>query len=105
MKKILALSAFAILGVIGCASPTDNLCLKSAECAGEDDPAKFCSDAKDDQSDDDKACADTCKSQSDAFAQCELDNGKCEDKVFGAKAAGDDCKDQLKDLGDCAADC
>ena len=110
MKKILALSLVAIATAVGCTSPSDNLCLESAECAGEEDPAQFCADAKADQDEDAKACSDACKSEGDALAQCVLDNGKCEEiegtdvKAFGLATYGDECKDQAEAAATCAED-
>lgn len=103
MKKILALSAFAILGAVGCASASDNLCIEFQTCAEADDPAAECQEAKDDQDDDAKACSDACSAENNAFAQCYLDNSKCEDKLLTLDPA-DACNDEAEAVGTCVED-
>lgn len=102
MKKILALSIVALAALVGCTSPGDQLCLTSAECAGEEDPAAFCTDAKNDRSEDEQACADACKAEGDAFAQCYLDNGECKDEVFGDLDTFEACEAEATAAGECA---
>ncbi len=114
MKKIAVLFALAALATTGgCLSNAAQACIKSAECAEEADPAKFCQDAQDD-CDADADCKElqaTCAAESDAASACLVANGTCDEidgvdgKFFGVEASGADgaCEDQVKALGECLA--
>jgi len=119
MKKIAVLFAVAAVAAIsGCASPSAQLCLKQAECAGEDDPATFCQDAQDDidadedlkKAQDDRKAA--CGTEDDALANCLIANGSCDEiegtdtKLFGLKASAADgeCEDEAKASTDCTVE-
>ena len=109
MKKIAVLFALAALATAGgCVSNAGQFCLKQAECAEEEDPAKFCTDAEAEAKDNETATKlqAACAAEIDAAAACFVANGKCEDKFFGLEAAGADgaCEDQAKDQFDCFAD-
>jgi hypothetical protein len=108
MKKRVALSWILSLVVVsGCSSPTDQLCLAQAECAGEEDPAGFCQKAKDELSEDEQKLFDACQTESDAVATCALERGECNDKSFqvdGAPPAGDVCGEEFLAFIKCASD-
>jgi len=105
MKKIaLALAALAIAAITGCASPSDQLCVTTAECAGEEDPATFCQEAAADRSEAEQKLADACQAEGDAFATCSLENGECKDKVFGGLDLLETCKTELEALAKCTTD-
>lgn len=107
MKKIFALTTVALATLVGCATPTDNLCIEMATCAEEEDPETFCKDQKADQDEDEKACSDACSAENNAWAQCLIDNGECEEvagtdtKMFGMTAMAEDCEE----LGTAASEC
>jgi hypothetical protein len=108
MKKLaLSLSSAAVALVAGCSSPSDNLCIEQATCAGEDDPAAFCQEQKADLDEDQQRVRDACQSQNDASATCLLENGSCQDlsgvKVFTIDDA-DDCAEEFEAAAECAAD-
>jgi hypothetical protein len=108
MKKIaLTVSTLAIAVVTGCTSPSDNLCLQQAECAGEDDPATFCQEAKDDLDEDEQRIRDACAAENDAAATCLLENGECQDiagvQVFTTTDAAD-CEAEFEASAECVAD-
>lgn len=104
MKKIAVLFAVAAVAALtGCPSNSAQACVKTAECAEEEDPAAFCQDA-DDECTEDEDCAktrDACTAQTDALSVCTLANGKCEDKVF---SAGDECETETEAFLECFAD-
>ena len=115
MKKIAVLFALAALvTTTGCLSNGAQACIKSAECAGEADPAAFCQDAQDDiDADEDlKALQDACAAESDALAACLVASGTCDevegldDPIFGVEATGADgaCEDLAKANSDCFVD-
>jgi hypothetical protein len=104
MKKISVLLIAVAAVAVGCVSPGDQLCLTTAECAGEDDPAAFCQDAADDLDEDQQKIRDACKSEGDAFAQCFLDNGECKDEVFGDADTLEACADEAEASAKCAED-
>ena len=111
MKKIVAL--FAVVAATACTSPAGQLCLKSAECAGEDDPATFCTDAETDCNEDED-CATArddrkaaCGTEDDALANCLVANGTCDDvagtDIFGVEALAADgaCEAEGKASAEC----
>jgi hypothetical protein len=108
MKKRVAL--FSILSLVvgsGCSSPTDQLCLTQAECAGEEDPAGFCQKQKDGLNDDEQKAFDACQAESDAFATCALERGECKAESFqvdGAPPAGDVCGEEFGAFFLCLSD-
>lgn len=103
MKKFAVVFAVAAVAALsGCPSNSAQACLKAAECAEEEDPAQFCTDAEADCKDDCATIKEACTAEQDALAACLVTNGKCEDKIFGAAAFGDECKDQAEASTDCA---
>ncbi len=116
MKKIaVCFAAFAaVVSASGCLSNSAQACIASAECSGEDDPAKFCEDAQADcDADEDCAAAqEKCATELDALAACLVANGTCDEidgvdgKFFGVEAIGEDgaCNDAATKAAECAAE-
>jgi hypothetical protein len=98
VKKILAISLVSLAALTGCLSPAEQLCLDSATCAGEKDPAAFCQDAKEEEAS--KCALEKCKAEADASAACTLANGECKDEVFTVDPA-DACETESTALGEC----
>lgn len=113
MKKLLAISIISLAALVGCGSPQDDLCLKSKDCAGEEDPAAKCAEEKADRDADEQACQDvTCKAEDEALAICVNENGACEEIegdppvfAFGFETFGDQCKDAFEAFASCFEDC
>ena len=101
-----AFAVAAVAALSGCPSNSAQACLKSEECKETEDPAAECTKQDEDCTKDADVCQkirDACTAEQDELAACLVTNGKCEDKVFGAAAFGDECKDQAKAATDCGA--
>jgi hypothetical protein len=111
MKKIaLVFAALSVVAAAGCTSASTQLCLKSAECAEEEDPAAFCEDAEADCDADCTTVKGACSAEQDAVNNCLIANGTCDTidgvdgNFFGLEALAADgaCETEGKDSADCA---
>lgn len=110
MKKttvLVALAALIVAATVGCASPTDQLCIENQKCEGAADPAAECAELKAD-CEEDEECADAqerCKTQGDAVSACILAGpSSCQDvgeASFYLPEDEDACSEELQALIDC----
>lgn len=98
------------LGLVGCTSPSEQVCQEDARCAGDEDPATTCAEQKL-ECDEDESCASdrkACQTQNDTLSQCVLSTeSSCQvvDEVsFYLPDDSEACADELDALLACVAD-
>jgi hypothetical protein len=94
----------AVVSASGCLSPSEQACIATQECAGEEDPAAKCTELKNDRSEDEQRIADACAAEGDAFATCFLANSECTDEVLGDADTFEACADEAEASAKCAED-
>ncbi len=103
-RVIAALALLAAVPLMSCGGSVNQLCNEVCDCQGcSDHDLEECHEAADEIEED--ASREECGAELDAYVQCILDEGECDnDDVYEVDLG--DCADEFDDLGDCCdGDC